>query len=529
VTRRRDVDKRRHSEKLRADMRRLLNIPWLIFALFFGWKVALLLGTSQPVPSNDAFFYDGPVVNYLCHGKYCNPSLAQVLPISGTEVFSAYPPLYQAVLFGWMKCFGTSALVAMWLHVLLLAVFALTCLKIFQQLHVPVGAMNLAGLFLFGITFHDRPDTLAHVLGALTVLALVRGLAWPAAVFLLLTFGTSLQIGGIYFLWAGLLLLGNTWLQNIKFPWAAALTFCAGLLGLVTLVKFRYPLFWEGFCEHVTITPSLTGLRLPRLDDLLKVARTAPGIALVLIGTLGAIVRGGGLRSSLNRSPALLVATAGGGAALALIGGCLFILTPNTIHIAGYLQVVIVGCFLGARAAESSAVKLGKTSRRLVVAAAVLVAIRAIGMTTWGVLCACDVSRPQALARVNAELDATPPGSQVFISAAFLYEAAHRTNVTWIHSDWPARASGADGELRAISDLKPAKLLLTQFDYYRRYETVVAQFRRAHSDVTVRIDNLAHVPSPDALPSTRKIVQHISWAPVIVEFSWPPGEFPKPE
>ena len=155
-------------------MRRLAAIPGITFALVLVWKVALLLFTAQPVPANDSFFYDGPVVNYLLHGKYCNPSLALVLPISGNEVFCAYPPLYQVALLGWMSLFGTSALSAMWLHLLLFAGYALVLLKILQRLKTPSVGVNLAGLFLFSITFHDRPDSLAHLFGVLVIYAVVR-------------------------------------------------------------------------------------------------------------------------------------------------------------------------------------------------------------------------------------------------------------------------------------------------------------------------------------------------------------------
>jgi hypothetical protein len=502
-------------------MRRLANISGLTVVLFLVWKVVLLLVTAQPVPGNDSFFYDGPVVNYVLHGKYCNPSLAQVLPISGTEVFSAYPPLYQAMLLGWMKCFGVSALATMWFHATLLGLFALTVLQIFRQLQVPAVAANLAGLFLFGLTFHDRPDTLAHVLGALALLALVRGLIWSAAVFLLLTFATSLQIGGIYSLWLALATLGSVWLAKNKFPWAAASVFVAAFLGLVALVKFGYPQLWAGFREHVQITPSVTGLRLPRADDLLKIIRTAPGILLVLAALFWFVLKRINFRAQLSRSPQIFMASFGALAALALIGGCLFILTPNTIHIASYLQPVIVGCFLAALAGGVGKLKLGKVVSVLFVAAALLVSVRAIGMTTWGWLCSRDMSYVQAIARVNEELDSIPAGETVFASSAFLYEVAQRTNVTWIHSDWPSPAAAYDSGFSALGELQPAKVLLTQFDYYRRYEPAVAQFRRERGDVEVRITNLARVQPPDAIPATRKIVQHISWAPVIIEFSWP--------
>lgn len=502
-------------------MRRLLSIPGITVAIFFGWKVALLLLTSHPIPSNDSFFYDGPVVNYVLHGEYCNPSLAQVLPISGTQVFSAYPPFYQAVLLGWMKCFGTSELAAMWFHLVLLAIFALTMLKIFRTLNLPPLVSNCAALFLFGITFHDRPDTLAHVLGALTVLAVVRGLMWSGAALLLLTFCTSLQIGGIYFLWtSGLIGLG-VWMGRLKFPWAAISAFVLTITALVALVKFKHPLFWAGFLEHVQVTPSFTGLRMPRADDLLKVIRTATGIGLAIVGFIWLVAKSD-LRTRLKQNPELAVGLAGALAALALIGGCLFVLTPNTIHIAGYLQPVVVGCFLAAFVKSSSLSFVPRVAvGGVVLGALLLVSVRAVGMSTWGILCARDVSRTEALREVNRALDLVSPGDTVFVSAAYLYESARRTNVNSIHSDWPAQPDGVDPEKTAIERLRPAALLLTQFDYYRRYEAVVAQFRRERGDVEVEIDNQARVQSPDAIPATRRIVQHIAWAPVIIEFKWP--------
>jgi len=153
-------------------------------------------------------------------------------------------------------------------------------------------------------------------------------------------------------------------------------------------------------------------------------------------------------------------------------------------------------------------------------AAALLVSVRAIGLTTWGVACARDVSYEAARSRVNTELDAVPSASTLFVSAAFLYETARRTNVTWLHSDWPASASEPNWERRALENLKPAKLILTQFDYYRRYETVLIEFQRTHPGIEIGITNLAQTRPPDASPLLRKVVQHISWAPVVVDFNW---------
>jgi hypothetical protein len=202
--------------------------------------------------------------------------------------------------------------------------------------------------------------------------------------------------------------------------------------------------------------------------------------------------------------------------------GCLVVLTPNTIHVANYLQPVIVGGALALMTTGSSfESKWRRTLHTLFLAAALLVSIRAIGMTTWGVLCHRDVNRAQALALVNQSLDSAPQQSTVFVSAAYLYNTAQRTNITWLHSDWASLANEGDWELRAIKERRPARLLLTQFDYYRRYERIISQFRRERGDVEVQITNTARVQPPDAIPSMRKVIQHISWSPVIVEFNWP--------
>lgn len=501
-------------------IRRLANFSGLTIAFFLAWKVALLVLTQQPVPANDSFFYDGPVVNYVLHGKYYNPSLAMVLPISGNEVFCAYPPLYQAVLLGWMKCFGAGVITTMMFHLLLLTLFSLTVWRIFCELNLSATSANIAGLFLFGITFHDRPDTLAHAIGALAVLAWIKKLEWPTAVFLVLAFCTSLQIGALYTLWVMLLTLGGVWLKQMKFPLLPTMTFVGTLAGLVALVKFGYPHLWEGFREHVKITPSVTGWRVPLIGEVLKSLRAAPGILLAL-GMAIVFIPRNTLRERLARSPQLFVALCGALAGLALIGGSLFILSPNTVHSTTYLQPVIVGCFLTALAAGIGEWKFGKATQALFVAAALLVSIRAIGMTTWGVLCARDVSYDSALATVKQELDSTASGSTVFVSAAYLYETATRTNITWIHSDWPLPTERYNHGLGPLTELKPAKIILTQFDYYRRYEGPLAQFRRSRGDVDVQIVNLARVQSPDAIPATRQIVQHVSWAPIIVTFTWP--------
>ena len=515
------VDKRRRSGKLRADMRWLANFSGITFALYFLWKVALLLFTSQPVPANDSFFYDGPVVNYLLHGDYCNPSLAMVLPISGNEVFCAYPPLYQCVLLGWMKCFGTSELAAMWFHVALLGLYGVTVLAIFRELKLSPIAVNIAGLFLFGITFHDRPDSLAQCFGALAVLACVRGMPWPTAALLVLTFCTSVQLGGIYAVWIGLITIATTRLNKVRFPTAAILTFIATLIGLIGLVKFGFPHLWEGFQEHLKITPSVTGIRLPAINDLLKIGRAIPGIVVVVF-TIAWLLHKRQLTTAIvKQSAPAITAICGLLTLLGLLFGCLFILTPNTILMSYYAQPIIVGCLLGFLGNDFLRSRPGKYFIALFVASALVVSIRGIGMSTWGILCARDISHSEAMTGVRRELDDCPAGSTVLLSSSYLYEGATRTNLVWLHSDWHAPATTENWELRGLMALKPKKIVLNQLDYYRHYETAVAQFRRERGDVEVRITNMARVQPPDAIRPMRKVVQHISWAPVIVEFTWP--------
>ena len=154
--------------------RRMVNCFGVTFLMVWAWKFILLVFTAQPIPANDAFGYDGAVVNYLLNGHYDNPSLVIPFPFSGTRVFSIYPPLYQGVLCLWMSVFGTSALSAMWFHLGLFGLYLLTLLAIFRRLNTPAWAANLAGLFLLGITFDDRPDGMAQLLGMLAIYAWVR-------------------------------------------------------------------------------------------------------------------------------------------------------------------------------------------------------------------------------------------------------------------------------------------------------------------------------------------------------------------
>ncbi|HXD00088.1 MAG TPA: hypothetical protein VN048_12155 [Verrucomicrobiae bacterium] len=513
------------------------NAPWLVFALVFAWKIALFALSAQPVPSNDAYFYDGAVVNQLLHGGYFNPSIARVLPISGTEVFSAYPPLYQATLWMWMSVFGTSALSAMSLHLVLFGGYALVVYLILKRIQSPVWCFHMAGCYLLLLTFHDRPDSLAHLLGMLAIYAWIcsrrifnDGTApahattclWAMALFTILALCTSLQIGAIYLLWIWLGMLVTTVAGKEKFPALPMLTTVVVPAVLLFAVKLGCPHLWAGFLEHARQTPSLTGWRLPAIGDVLKVLRTTPGICLVAIFLPWSwfqqhndIEHVKYARHEFVLVPALL-------AAVAVVVACLFILTPNTVAIANYLQPVIVASYL----AFCATILPHPRNRRLQVAclslAVMIGSARAIGMSTWGLACATDVSYSSATHRIEAELAALPPGSTVVISSPFLYGAAKYKELSLVHSDWMGKAWQIPPltDLQALEALRPRKMILSQFDFYRRHEPVLEQLQKEPGLCEVSITNTARIPAPDSYPPLRRVVQHVSWAPIIVDLDW---------
>ena len=109
------------------------------------------------------------------------------------------------------------------------------------------------------------------------------------------------------------------------------------------------------------------------------------------------------------------------------------------------------------------------------------------------------------------------------LSAAYLYEAAGHQEFRWIHSDWLGKAGKGEDDFKAMVSVKPVKLILTQFDYYRRYEPVLQQLKGRPGLVEFQVINTAKVPAPDSIRSLRKVVQHVSWAPVIVVLEWKAG------
>jgi len=79
-----------------------------------------------------------------------------------------------------------------------------------------------------------------------------------------------------------------------------------------------------------------------------------------------------------------------------------------------------------------------------------------------------------------------------------------------------------DADYDSLVAMRPTKIILTQFDYYRSFVSMEQRLRSHPELVEVHVRNDAVIKPPDASPSLQRIVQHISWAPVIVDLAWKP-------
>jgi hypothetical protein len=518
-------------------MNRFLGWPALVFALILIWKWVLFVSTIQPVPANDAYLCDGAIVNLLRGGSYVNPSIEIFRPISGSVVFGPYPPLYQLVLLGWMSVFGTFAPSAVGLHLALFCLYAILSFQILRRLGTPVWALHLAGAFLLVITFHDRPDTLAQVLGAGAVYAWLRSWeaiaegckpaaatrwSWLATVLAVLTLSASLQIGAMFIFFVSIGIVVARFIYGVKLPLLPLVAMPVLSVLLALIAKFGFPNWWAGFVENFGDNPSVQGWHWPDASSILKCVRTLPGLGLVLLlAPLGLWSRGGFKMTGSTTWVLMLAATA---SALGVVAASLFYLTSNYVAFAAYLQPLVVGAFLGWWGSLGLRVPGRCGLVGLFVVAIVLGAVRAVGMTTWGVLCARDMGYSQAKALVAEELNGlgTLEPKVVVVSSAFLYGAAEHRNCRLIHSDYVIRPKPGlvDGDLMGLLTQKPSRLILTQFDYYRRYGPTLALLKARSEVASLTITNTANVRPPDASPSLQKVVQHVSWAPVIVTVEW---------
>jgi hypothetical protein len=208
--------------------------------------------------------------------------------------------------------------------------------------------------------------------------------------------------------------------------------------------------------------------------------------------------------------------------ALGIMVASLTIIAPNTVAISNYLQPMIVAAYLGfcvSRQVEWNWLRLQVVC---LVPAILLGSVRAVGMTTWGLACAADVNYSAAVQRVDQELAHLPAQSKVVMSSAFLYAASTHDDLNLIHSDWMTRAQGDSlvSDSQALIALKPGKMILTQYDYHRRMKAVLERVKNDPSLKDIQITNLAHTPPPDSIRPLQQVVQHVSWAPVIVNLEW---------
>src|SRR5260370_33735190 len=104
------------------------------------------------------------------------------------------------------------------------------------------------------------------------------------------------------------------------------------------------------------------------------------------------------------------------------------------------------------------------------VALASVAAIRAVGMSTWGLACARDVGYEKAMERVRAELRAVPAGANVILSSPYLYEADRHTNGVWIHPDYPMPQSEVENFPAALRKLRTIKRIISQYKFCRLHE-----------------------------------------------------------
>lgn len=510
--------------------------PFFVFGLVLAWRVLLLIFTVQPIPFNDGFGYDGAVVNYLHGSGYYNPSFSAVFPIAGHQVFAGYPPLYQGALLVWMKFFGPSVVSAMALHLALFAVSGLLTLGIVRRFF-PAGVnYALVALLLMGFTFDDRPEGLGYVFGLSVLWLVARQISEPgfragtaAALLAALLAGLfTSAIVGAYFFGAGFLACAVAFVWRRQVHWFAPFVMAALLFWVAVgaVVKFE-PLWWAGFMESARQQTVMTnGFHMPQGQEILRLARTTPVFLLGLAVLPRVIARRKEMLSSQSPWLALVAGIFAMGWVLLLLS--ITLLASNYVAYAIFTQIILAAGLLAL--AEKHFPERRRRVRVLLLGCVLLVSVRAVGMTTWGAVCAWKNSYQSTQAVLRAELGQYVTSDQpVLISSSFLYCAADMGVKNPVHSDWFFDHSNwvadSNAPLEGIMKLQPPKLVLTQFDYYRSFAPLLAALGQHPDIVGIRVRDFAAVRVPDASPSLQRVVQHISWAPVVVDLTWknPPG------
>jgi len=505
-----------------------LRNPFCLLALVAVWRIALFIFTAQPIPVNDAAFFDGAMGNWFLHGHYFNPGLSVVFPISGHQLYSAYPPLYQVALWFWMGLFGTSVLSMIALHACMFCIAGFLVVYIVETVFPETVNYALVPLLLFAVTFDDRPEGLAHIFGLLALLLVTR--SWSSARNWLVVFGigsllfcalyTSVIVGALYF-GAGFIAVALAWWRRRNLFFFVPFIFATFLFVMITVAIARFePLWWAGFRENARQTPVMTtGFRIPNSMELIKLVRTAP-VFLLMLMMLPILFVKRKLVFDFGQPWFVLV----GGA---FIMGWVLLLADMTLLAANYvgyvlfLQVLLAAGILAATQPFSDAFR--RHVRCVLWGCIILVSIRAVGMSTWGAACAWKNSYPKTHAVLLSELAPfAKTNLPALVSSSYFYTALEAGVQNPIHSDWYFdRANWTNNaQINGLAALRPAKLVLNQFDYYRAFKPLLEQLRQQPGLVDIRVRDLAEVRTPDSIPSVDHVVQNISWAPVIVDLDW---------
>jgi hypothetical protein len=208
-----------------------------------------------------------------------------------------------------------------------------------------------------------------------------------------------------------------------------------------------------------------------------------------------------------------------------LLLAALTLLAPDYVNYGIFTQVILAAGLLAL--AQEHFPGHRRLLRAALLGCVLLVSVRAIGMTTWGAACAWKNSYRNTQAVLRAELAPYAASNQpVLVSSAYLYAAAgmrvrNAIDCEWYfdHAAWTNHA-----QLNGMIRLQPAKIVLTQFDYYRAYlapgAPILTELRQHPELVEIKVRDLAALPVPDASPGFQRILQNISWAPVIVDLTW---------
>jgi hypothetical protein len=436
---------------------------WMAFALVVLWRLALLIFTAQPVPANDAFDFDGGVVNWLLHGKYVNPCLINAYPVSGGVLFSLYPPFYQIPLLIWMSVFGTGALATMWMHFFMFTASAFLAVILIRDVFPRGRSYMSAVLFLLAVTWNDRPEDFAHILGLASLLLLARQTQlkvqdWKTeigiALLLFATLYTSVIVGAFYFGACFLTRATACLLARQKFSVTAFVAAVALFAGATLLIIETHPLWWQGFQESAHRGTSvgngiLQSLHPPSVNDLIKIARNAP-VFLIFLACLPALARHRNRLTAMENDVAWMSLTIGSGVMGIIFLATILVLLPPYVNYVLFTQVVLAAGLpaLGERLMPSRR----RILNALMFSCVLLVSIRAVGMSTWGAACAYDVSYGRSNEILRQELQPFAKTDEpVILSSAFLYEATRLDVKNPLHADWFAPVLLREAGRRRIS------------------------------------------------------------------------------